>query len=151
MPENPINPALFSIFALSTLLLSLKALFLGMATAVTRGRLKQFLNAEDAEWLGGVHLASDSEQAARIGRAQRNDLENLLLFVVVGSLFMIAGGGLVAGSLYCGAFLIARLAHSYAYLGRRPALRRNAYTLGFLVILAMAVHAAVLLVGILPW
>jgi uncharacterized MAPEG superfamily protein len=147
MPITSMNPALFAVFALTTIILSLKALFLGAATAATRGKLKSFLNAEDAAWLSGAHVDPDPEIVARIGRTHRNDLENLLLFAVCGLLYVLAGGSALAGFIYCGAFLVARTLHTIAYLGRRPMLRRNAYTIGFLVIVAMSLHGGWLIVS----
>jgi prostaglandin-E synthase 1 len=141
MPITSMNPALFAVFALTTIILSLKALFLGAATAATRGKLKSFLNVEDAAWLSGAHADPDPEIVARIGRAHRNYLENLLLFAVCGLLYVLAGGSALGGFIYCGAFLVARTLHTIAYLGRKPMLRRNAYTVGFLVIVAMSLHA----------
>lgn len=149
MVQDQVNPMLLNIFALSILLLGLKALFLGAATAATRGRIGKFINAEDAVWLGGNHVPSDDEAAARIGRAHRNDLENLLLFVLAGTIYLIAGGGEIAGSIYFGLFVISRIGHTFAYLGKRAALRRATYTTGFLLILLMSIHAALLLLGIL--
>src|SRR5258708_31380077 len=75
-----VDPQLFTVFGLVTLALSMKALALGAATAATRGRRKQFLNAEDAAWLKGAHVDPDPEAVARIGRAHPNALENLFLF-----------------------------------------------------------------------
>jgi uncharacterized MAPEG superfamily protein len=146
MPVSSIHSTLFAAFALTVIVLSLKALFLGAATAATRGRLKSFLNAEDAAWLSGTHVDPDPEVVARIGRAHRNDLENLLLFTICGLLYLLAGGPALAGFIYCGAFLFARILHTIAYLGRGPMLRRNAYTVGFLVIVAMSLHAGWLIV-----
>jgi glutathione S-transferase len=145
MPFANIDPTLFIVFGLTTVLLSLKALALGTATAATRGKLKSFLNAEDAAWLGGVHANPDPEAVARLGRAQRNDLENLLPFFVCGLVFLLAGGQAIAGYIYCSLFLVARIVHTIAYIGTRPMLRRNAYTIGFLAIAATGVHAAWLL------
>src|SRR6185312_7079092 len=104
-----------------------------------RGKLKSFLNAEDATWLGGAHVNPDPEAVARLGRAHRNDLENLLPFFVCGLLFVLFEGSRIAGYVYCGAFLVSRVLHTLAYLGARPMLRRNAYTLGFLVIAFMGI------------
>lgn len=133
---------LLTIFSLALLLLCLKALILGAATAATRGRIKQFINAEDAVWLKGTHVEFDSEAVARTGRTHRNDLENLLVFAIAGAVYLAAGASEIAGIIYTGLFVIARLLHTFAYLSGRPLLRRNAYTLGFFVIAAMSVHAA---------
>lgn len=137
---------LLTIFGLAVLILGFKALVLGAATAATRGRIKQFINAEDAAWLKGTHVEVDSEAVARIGRAHRNDLENLLLFAIAGAIYLAAGASEIAGIIYSGLFVIARLLHTLAYLSGRPLLRRNAYTLGFFVIAVMTVHAAVALI-----
>ena len=83
---------LFVVFGLVTLTLGIKALALGVATAATRGSLRQFLNEEDASWLKGAHVNPDPEPVARIGRAHRNDLENLLLFAMCGALFVALSG-----------------------------------------------------------
>jgi len=141
-----IDPLLFTVFGLVVLTLGLKALMLGAATAATRGRVKQFINAEDAEWLKGAHVNPDVEPVARIGRAHRNDLENLLLFATSGTLYVASGASQLAGLIYCGLFLAARLLHTLAYLSGWARFRRSAYTLGFLVIAAMSVHAGIALV-----
>lgn len=146
MTQLMFDTSLFTVFGLVTLTLGLKALVLGAATAAKRGSLKQFLNAEDAHWLKGVHVNPDPEQVARIGRAHRNDLENLLLFAICGAFYVASGASQLAGFAYCGLFLLARLLHTFAYLTGRPLLRRNAYTLGFVIIAVMSVHAAVALI-----
>ncbi|MEQ1725079.1 MAG: MAPEG family protein [Sphingopyxis sp.] len=132
-----------AIFAVTLTVLALKAHFLGMATAAQRGRLKTFINAEDAAWLNGVH-AADPESVSRIGRCHRNDLENLTLFAIAGGLFLALGGGAIAALVYCSSFAIARVLHTVAYLSARPLLRRNTYTLGFLAIFALSVHCILL-------
>jgi len=145
MQTMHISPILTEIFGLTMIALALKALLLGTCTAATRGRLKSFLNAEDAAWLGGAHVNPDPEAVARFGRAHRNDLENLLPFFIAGVFYVIAGGPVWAGAIYCGAFAIGRVLHTFAYLHARPALRRNGYTIGFLAIVAISLHAAWLL------
>ncbi|RYC14007.1 MAPEG family protein [Ciceribacter ferrooxidans] len=146
MNEYSVHYPLLTIFGLAVLFLGLKALVLGAATAATRGRIKQFINAEDAAWLKGTHVELDSEAVARIGRAHRNDLENLLVFAIAGAIYLAAGASEIAGIIYSGFYVVARLLHTFAYLSGRPLLRRNAYTLGFFVIAVMAVHAAVVLI-----
>lgn len=133
---------LLVVFTAVSALLVLKVQILGAATASTRGKLKKFINQEDADWLEGEHVSSDDEHVERIFRAHRNDLENLLPFFIGGMLYLLTGASTVAGATYFGLFLLARYTHTYAYLGRRATLRRNAYTLGWLVVIVMSVHAA---------
>lgn len=130
-------------FGIVLLVLSAKALLLGMATAARRGSLKSFINQEDAAWLEGAYVPADPEPIARIGRAHRNDLENLLLFAIVGTVLLKVDGNPAASLGYSSAFLLSRIGHTFAYLTARPLFRRNAYTLGFIVILAMIIHSAV--------
>lgn len=133
---------LLAVFAIVCALLVLKAQILGAATAATRGKLKKFINQEDAAWLGGEHVNPDDERVQRIFRAHRNDLENLLPFFMGGTLYLVSGAATTAGTAYFGLFLLARYAHTYAYLKQRAKLRRNAFTVGWLVTIVMSVHAA---------
>lgn len=133
---------LFAIFAVVCTLLVLKAQIIGAATAATRGKLKKFLNPEDAAWLGGAHVAPDDERVQRIFRTHRNDLENLLPFFISGMLYLMSGGSVMFGAAYFGIFLIARYAYSYAYLASKPMLRRNTYAVAWLVTIMMGIHAA---------
>jgi uncharacterized MAPEG superfamily protein len=107
---------LLAVFAMVCALLVLKAQVLGAATAARRGKLKLFLNEEDALWLGGEQARPDAETVDRIFRSHRNDLENLLPFFIGGTLYIAAKGPVVVGVLYFTVFLMARVAHTYAYL-----------------------------------
>ncbi len=133
---------LTAIFAVVCALLIVKAQVLGAATAATRGKLKKFLNPEDAAWLGGEHVTPDDELVQRIARAHRNDLENLLPFFIGGALYLYAGATTAVGAVYFALFLLARSAHTYAYLKQKARMRRNTFTLGWLITIAMSVHAA---------
>ena len=134
--------ALLAVFAVVCALLVLKAQVLGAATAATRGRLKKFINPEDAVWLGGERVNPDDERVQRIFRAHRNDLENLLPFFVGGTLYILSGAATIAGAAYFGVFLLARYAHTFAYLKQKARLRRDAFTLGWLVTIVISLHAA---------
>ena len=134
--------AMLSAFAVVCAMLVLKAQLLGAATAATRGKLKKFINAEDAAWLGGERVNPDDERVQRIFRAHRNDLENLLPFFVGGTLYILSGAATTGGAVYFGVFLLARYAHTFAYLRQKARLRRDAFTLGWLVTLVMSLHGA---------
>lgn len=133
---------LLAVFAVVCALLVLKAQVLGVATAATRGRLKKFINQEDAIWLGGEHVNPDDERVQRFFRAHRNDLENLLPFFVGGTTYLLSGASTTVGAAYFGVFLIARYVHTFAYLKQKARLRRDAFTLGWLVTIVMSIHAA---------
>lgn len=136
------DSALLPVFAVVCALLVLKAQVLGAATAAKRGKLKKFFNPEDAAWLGGERVNPDDERVQRIFRAHRNDLENLLPFFVGGTLYILSGAATTGGAAYFGLFLLARYAHTFAYLRQQARLRRDAFTLGLLVTVVMNLHAA---------
>ncbi len=140
--SGPPGGALWAVFAVVSALLVLKAQLLAAATAATRGKLKKFINPEDADWLGGEHVNPDDERVQRLFRAHRNDLENLLPFFLGGMLYVLSGASAAVGIGYFGLFALARYAHSYAYLTRRARLRRDAFTAGWLVTIGMSIHAA---------
>jgi glutathione S-transferase len=135
------NNPLFAVFATVCVLLMLKAQILAAATAATRGKLKKFINEEDARWLGGEHVNPDDERVQRIFRAHRNDLENFLPFFMGGALYLTSGASATVGIIYFGIFLLARYGHTYAYLKQKARLRRDAFTAGWLVNIVMSLHA----------
>ena len=55
-------------------------------------------------------------------------------------MYLASGASAGAGIAYCGVFLLARLAHTFAYLSRQPRLRRDAFTLAWLTNSAMGAH-----------
>lgn len=142
-----LNTPLFAVFAAVLIVESLKTLILGSATAFSRLGPKQFLNPEDAKWLGGEAVSVDHPTPARFMRAHRNNLENLLPFSILGALFLMSGASSAAGMVYFGSFFIARVGHTFAYLSKRPALRRNVYSIAWLAMIAMGIHAAVVILS----
>jgi len=133
-------------YSLVVVLSILKASALSVATASRRGALKRFINEEDATWLGGTHLEVDDPSVQRLFRAHRNELENLVLFVPAGALYLVSAASALAGTIYCGAFLLGRSAHTYAYLSRKASLRRNGYTIAWLTNIIMSIHALVAMI-----
>jgi uncharacterized membrane protein YecN with MAPEG domain len=136
------NSVVVAIFAGVCALLVIKAQVLGVATAATRGKLKKFMNQEDVAWLGGEHVSPDDDRVQRIFRAHRNDLENLLPFFIGGSLYLHSGAATTVGAAYFCAFLLARYAHTYAYLKQKARMRRDAFAVGWLATIVMSIHAA---------
>jgi uncharacterized MAPEG superfamily protein len=129
---------------------SLKALLLGMFTALMRGKTGKFINKEDAEWLGGEVLSADAPEAGRFFRAQRNALENLLTFTVLAFCFILVEGSGLAAIVYFIIFSLSRLLHCYAYLACKAMMRRNAYSIGFFIQILLALHiATIVILGVL--
>jgi len=136
-----LSTQLFAVFSIVLIAETLKTLFLGTATALSRLGPMQFLNQEDADWLGGKAVELDHPTPARIMRAHRNNLENLLPFFIVSSIFVLSNSNSTAGIIYFSTFFIARLAHTFAYIRKMPMLRRNMYSLAWLAIIVTGLHA----------
>ena len=132
---------LLMVFAVVLLVLITKAQILGAATAATRGKLKKFITKEDANWQNGEWAYPDDPQVYRLYRAHQNDLESLLPFFIVGSLYLVSEASQIAGAFYFTLFAIARVCHTFFYLTKRPGARRNSFTLGWLLNFIIGFHA----------
>lgn len=145
--ENLITRPELTVLALVLIIESLKALLLGTATAYQRGKSSKFVNTEDAKWLGGDVVFHDEPISGRLFRAQRNTLENLVPFTILSIIYVFVDANSTIGLLYFVSFLISRLAHTYAYLNYKPMLRRNAYSVAWLVQIIMSLHSSVIIIG----
>ena len=128
-------------FAAALVLLVYKAQILGAATAATRGKLGKHVTPEDADWLGGEHAFPDAPEVRRLGRMHMNDLEALVPFAIVGSLYVVSGASYVAGLVYFAAFPLVRFVHSFAYASRHPRVRRDSFASGWLLNFVIGGHA----------
>ena len=70
----------------------------------------------------------------------RNDLENIPLFLVIALGFVLAGGTNVWLRIYCGVFVVARVAHTLFYAWPRQPYRNIAYQTGLIGTAALVVH-----------
>ena len=147
--EHIFATTLFQVFAAVLVVDVLKTLFLGTATSLKRHSLKQYMVPEDADWHGGEALVVDGPDVRRRFGAHRNNLENLLPFFIVGSLYLASGASATAGIVYFTLFIVGRSVHTVAYLSVMPKLRRNMYTLAWLSMIVTGVHAltAILAMG----
>src|SRR6266702_7011740 len=94
--------------------------------------------SEDAD--EGSSRSADTATAARWRRAHINDVENFVPFIALGAGYLLLGGPVYVGLGYVILFTIARVLHSVAYVNQMARLRRDAYTIGFVVLVAMAIH-----------
>jgi microsomal prostaglandin-E synthase 1 len=127
----------FRTFAACVLFLVLKMFVVAFLTPVARARAKARVNAEDASADERV-VEVEPEEVARIQRIQRNDLENIPVFFMVGLLALIARATprvIIACTL---SFTVVRVLHTLCYLRRWSALRTTAWMLGVLSTLVLA-------------
>ena len=135
-----LNNAAFQTYATCSAILAIKMLLTGTYTSVQRMRTKSFVNSEDAKAFQGNFGEQEHPVVAHALRIQRNDLENIPLFFVIGLIYVLDGASASAAAAYCWTFTIARLLHWIVYLNHLQPWRAICYLVGYLSVLGMAVQ-----------
>jgi prostaglandin-E synthase 1 len=139
------HPA-FRTYALCAAILGLKMLFSAIYTGIQRQRHQGYINAEDARAFGRSGARAGTEEAPAVAHAlriQRNDLENIPLFLAIGLVFVLAGAAPLWALVWCWTFTLARIFHTIAYTWNLQPWRAVFYGIGTLALLAMIVHIIV--------
>jgi uncharacterized MAPEG superfamily protein len=114
------------------------------AISIVQGRArtqaKKFLNPEDARTLGGESVTEEVEMVLRGGRAWRNDLENIPIFLILAWIYVAAGLSTTLFIIYCTVFVIARILHTICYLNAVQPLRTISFVVGSLAMLALIIN-----------
>jgi microsomal prostaglandin-E synthase 1 len=129
------NPA-FTAYAVSLLVLSLNLLVLWAYSGGVRGKSKVTPNPEDSRAETRVAL-EDPPEVARVLRAHKNAMANIVPFAILGLVYVLAGGGATVAIVLFGVFTVARLAHSFAYLGAKQPWRTIFFAVGALTTLVL--------------
>jgi uncharacterized MAPEG superfamily protein len=141
--ENPV----FRAYAAATALMALKIMGQGWMTVWRMMRRREGLASPEDLRAGPLNPAPDESQLAvsdyvdRSRRMHRNDLENIPAFWAAGLIFVTAAPPFaLAVALFAG-FVLARLAHAWAYAtARSHETRATFYTIGSLIVIWMALH-----------
>lgn len=145
---NPLSssPA-FLPFGLAAVLLCANLLFLWVRSGGARAKTQSTPNSEDVAQFGSKLAGVDPEPIARVLRAHTNAQASIYPFLVLGLLYVAAGGGLIAASAYCGIFCLARVVHTVAYLAAKQPWRTVAFVTGLLVTGVLLLHVLWLLLA----
>jgi prostaglandin-E synthase 1 len=138
------NPT-FTAFAITCLLLCINLLFLWIYSGAKRHRFKSTPNVEDATRFGAALAQADPPEISRVLRAHSNAQASIYPFVVLGLIYLLAGGAAGPATFYFVVFCLARLLHSYAYLSARQPLRTISFIVGLLATVGLLLHTAWLL------
>ncbi|XP_077297803.1 microsomal glutathione S-transferase 1-like [Arctopsyche grandis] len=134
--------AIFGVPLLDTLcfyvaILGLKMLVMSLLTARQRFSKKAFANPEDAKGMGRVKLDDDVE---RVRRAHLNDLENIPVFVIVCTVYLLTSPSLSLAANLIRIFALARIVHTLAYaIFASHKVRGMAWGIGYFITVYMAV------------
>ncbi|MES1200796.1 MAG: MAPEG family protein [Pseudomonadota bacterium] len=141
---------MFATYAIAASLMVLKIMAQGWVTVVRMmANSGGFVNPEDEKAgpanpkprPGQLDLNDDVDRSRRI---HRNDLENIPAFLAIGLLFVLINPPLAAAQWLMYGFVAARLLHTIAYsTAQRHEVRATFYSIGSLIVIAMAVWVLV--------
>ncbi|MDP2085168.1 MAG: MAPEG family protein [Gemmobacter sp.] len=139
------NPVL-QVYAIAAALTVLKVMGQGWMTVWRMMRSGEGLVSPEDLRPGPLNRAPDPRQLAvsdyvdRSRRMHRNDLENIPAFWIAGLLFVATDPALWLAQVLMYGFVAARAAHFVAYAtGQSHEVRATFYTVGSLIVMAMAV------------
>jgi len=149
MPEIA-SSAAFNVYALFAVGLCILLLVIDSAGGAVRGRTKTSPNPEDPVVAKGGKVAeSDPDSVARVMRAHRNAVANILPFLLVTLVYVLKGGTAQHILWVCSAFTVFRITHAIAYIRAIQPLRSIAFGLGQLCTLAVMVRVVLAAVAVL--
>jgi microsomal prostaglandin-E synthase 1 len=130
------NPA-FVAYAITGLVLCGNLLFLWAYSGAMRGKSKTVMNEEDVRQFKASLAQIDPPAVARALRAHHNAQASIYPFLLLGLVFVLAGGAAGHATILFGLFTLARLMHSFAYLRRMQPWRTVSFVVGALATVAL--------------
>jgi len=133
---NAANPA-FLAYVLTCFVLSLNLLMLWVTSGAIRARGGVAINPEDGARYGVPVSELDPPAVARLLRAHRNGEATIYPFLLLGLVYVLAGGGAGIAVPIFMIFIFARIAHSIVYLRAMQPWRTIAFAASLLAIFAL--------------
>jgi microsomal prostaglandin-E synthase 1 len=139
------NPAFF-IYAIACVALAANLLFLWGYSGSVRTRTRIAINPEDSAYFGASVADVDPPEVARVLRAHANAGATIYPFLILGLVFVLAGGGAASAAIIFGTFTVARLGHSIVYLRAKQPWRTCAFVVSALALIALMLDIIWLLI-----
>lgn len=127
------------LYAICALLLVLKMLALAAYTSSLRMRKHVYAAPEDYAFQGRPVTKASDPDVERARRAHRNDLENVLPFLVVAPIYVLSGPSELGAWISFVGFTTARILHTLFYVLEAMPHRTIAYAAGYLTTVWMIV------------
>ena len=144
MPESQA----FIAYAITSLVLSLNLIVLWAMSGTVRAGTKTALNAEDAAMFKAAHVDADPPAVARVLRAHRNAEAVIYPFLILGLVYVLAGGHYLTSVIIFTVFVIARILHSFFYVRGGQPWRTISFTVSGIATLALMVALVIRLVAL---
>jgi uncharacterized membrane protein YecN with MAPEG domain len=138
------HSAAFTLYALFATFLSIFSIALDALGGFVRARTKTVVNAEDAGTVAkrAEVVDEDPPPVARMMRAHRNALANIVPFLIVGLLYVVLGASPTMVAILFGVFTVARVVHAVSYATKAQPWRTLSFVVGQGVIMTLAVLVA---------
>jgi uncharacterized MAPEG superfamily protein len=134
-------------YSLTSIVLSLNLLALWISSGARRVRVGVAINPEDGARYGVPVSETDPPEVARYLRAHRNAEAAIYPFLVLGVVYVLAGGtARVAVPIFV-IFVFARVAHSIVYLRALQPWRTITFALSLLAIIALMLTTVIQLIS----
>src|SRR5579864_2323388 len=143
-----LNSPTFIAYAVTALVLSLNLIVLWAMSGGVRAGTKTALNAEDAGMFKVSVVELDPAPVARVLRAHRNAEANIYPFLILGLIYVLAGGPYLPAVTIFTVFTLARILHSIFYVRGGQPWRTISFTVGGIATLALMIALVVRLVAI---
>ena len=127
----------FLAYAITCVVLSLNLLLLWVSSGAIRAKNKIAINAEDGARYGAPISEIDPPAVARVLRAHRNAEATIYPFLLLGLVYVLAGGRAWIATPIFVIFTFARITHSIVYLQAKQPWRTVAFAVSLLTILAL--------------
>jgi uncharacterized MAPEG superfamily protein len=134
------------LFAVCAAILVIKMLLTANLTGILRTVRRVYAAPEDYRLFGQEPVMKTDEQIERIRRAHRNDLENILPFLVIGFLYALTGPSYTVAWWLFVLFTVARLLHTAVYVAGLQPWRTVSFGVASVALYAMALIVVVRLI-----
>ena len=140
------QPAIHA-WAIASVLLGLKTLGAGIYVSSIRMRKHIYNSPEDYVMQGHEPPSGTDENIERARRIHLNDLEAGVPFALIGFVYALTEPSSALLWICYGGFVVARVLHSIAYALALMPHRTIAFTIGFLIVIWMALASLVEMIG----
>ena len=125
-------------YSLCVVALFLKMFGLSVYQGFHRIGTRTFVNPDDAAVFNKLPAAEELPQVQRVAKAWLNDLENIPIFIGLGTAYVLTGASPGAATWLFSTFTIARILHTLMYLLGLQPWRTITYAVGILCLLGMS-------------
>jgi microsomal prostaglandin-E synthase 1 len=140
-----LNNSAFVAYIVTALIITLNLVALWAYSGVARAGSGVQINTEDAALFKAPHHELDPPPVARVLRAHRNLEAVGYPFLILGLIFVLAGGAAWLAKILFSVFVVARLAHSVAYLSAKQPWRTMFFVVSLACLVVLMISIVVLL------